>query len=213
MDKTCVLDTIFSKGVHIEHAMAGLVQRALEIDGWDRFVVLEADVCAPLGAFNRIARYEPEHAVVGSLYFSHILPHDPYVFLADDKPGWWRPISPRSVLESVQDPGLYECDAVGMGFTSIARHVLQDWPADVPMWFCRPPIKGHDFWFCQQVRDAGHTIFFDSAILCDHLTEVPVGLGHNQHKQNGIPRPADLDTPLRTLRFNPDPVEGAPTHV
>lgn len=78
-------------------------------------------------------------------------------------------------------PGLYECDAVGMGLTSISRKMLEAWPEDISM-FNAPaelPYRGsHDLWFCDKAKDQGFKVWCDSGLIVEHLTTVPVGLSH-----------------------------------
>ena len=51
----------------------------------------------------------------------------------DNEPNTWGD-APDTGPEAWGDtPALYEGGAVGFGFTSIARHVLEDWDRSVPM--------------------------------------------------------------------------------
>jgi hypothetical protein len=181
MDKTPVAGCTISKGVYITDAMVRLTEEALKSPNWDRLVILEHDVLPPYGAFPRIAEYPDECAVVGSMVYTHLPPHNPYVFSKSTQPGVaYDTISPEAVAYSMTNPGLYECDAVGMGFTSIARGVLEDWDPNVFMWGPDRQFESHDLWFCYQAAHQGHRLYFDSAMQCAHMTEIPITGEHHR---------------------------------
>jgi hypothetical protein len=187
MDQSQVRAAITVNGAYLTVAMDLMVEKALAIDNWDRLLVFEHDVIPAKNALNRVASYSPEQAVVGSMIFGHDPPHTAMVYI-EQPDGAFDPITPDTVRNWCADPMLYRCDATGFGFTSIARHVLKDWPADVPMFSTSKGIGSHDLWFCHHARQAGHHVFVDSGIVCEHLTEIPIGLSHNQdcaHMING----------------------------
>jgi hypothetical protein len=178
MDKTPMVDVKPSRGVAIADAMTYLIEAALQNKDWDRLVVYEHDVLPPREAFVRVANYEPEFEVVGSVVCEHKWPHAPYIYLPDsqDEERSFRFFTPDALTEIFDEPALYEVGAVGFGFTSIARHVLEAWPTDVPMF--RSATESHDLWFCRQARKLGHHVFVDTGIHCDHLTETAISTEH-----------------------------------
>jgi hypothetical protein len=187
VDQSPLMGSITVNGAYITTAMTSMVQQALELDGWDRLVVLEHDVIIPADGLVRIAAYEPGHAVVGGLVFAHQPPHCAYVYVEQDDLAY-NPITPTTAADWVADPMLYRCDAVGFGFTSIARHVLEHWDPDTPMFNLDNVFGSHDFWFCHHARAQGHHVYVDTGIICEHLTQVPIGLVDNQrcaHTVNG----------------------------
>ena len=86
-------------------------------------------------------------------------------------------------------PALYKCAVVGLGCTSIARRVIEEWPADLAMFrtgyvheeaddgYAHGEIS-HDVWFCDHADQLGFGVYLDSSIRCDHLTEGWVNDGH-----------------------------------
>jgi len=179
MEKQPLLNTIVVDGAYLITSMEIIVDRALKMPDWDRLVVFEHDMIPPVHAFNRIAQYTPEHAVVGSMYFCHDEPHNANVFVEQPKDEYSL-ITPQTVADWCASPGLYQCGGVGFGFTSIARHVLESWDPDIPMFAMDKRVGSHDLWFCDQAQKQGHKVFVDSGVVCDHLTTVPIGLSHNQ---------------------------------
>lgn len=179
LDRSSVACTVTINGAYLLSSMEQIVQRALERDDWDRLVIYEADMLPPPDALVRMAHYDPQQAVVGSMYFRHEEPHTAIVYV--EAPGEsFAPITPQTVADWCADPGLYRCGAVGFGLTSIARHVLEDWNPDVAMFGHDGRVGSHDIWFCERAGEQGHEVYVDTGILCEHLTQVPIGLSHNQ---------------------------------
>jgi hypothetical protein len=185
MDTTHVTTTITINGAYVIDSVVAMVERALILDNWDRLVIFEHDMIPPSDALTRIARYTPEQAVVGSMYFGHPIPHTAIVYI-EQSDGAYDPISPDTVRDWCANPQLYRCDAVGFGFTSIARRVLEDWPLGEPMFATSKTLGSHDLWFCKRAREQGHHVYVDTGIVCDHLTEVPIGYADNQQMAHMI---------------------------
>lgn len=187
MDKTHVASVVATDGsMYLPQKMETLVAKAFEqCPDFDRLVVLEQDMIPPLDAFTRIAQYGYEHDIVGSTYFKHEPPHHVMAWMQVDKPRF-SPLTREVVRTMVDHPALYEVDGVAMGLTTIARHVLEDWNPDVPMWVPTPPMVGHDLHFCNEAKKPQHgpdanrafKIFLDSGIGCAHLTTMPIGYPH-----------------------------------
>jgi hypothetical protein len=182
MDHTAVTGTTVVIGSYITVSMDQIVAKALEHDNWDRLVVYEHDMFPPLYALNRMAYYSPEHNIVGSMYFEHKPPHSAFVYV--EQPGMhYDQITSETVKKWCENPALYECGGVGFGFTSIARHVLEDWDKDVPMFNLDKYFGSHDLWFCHYARQQGYRVYVDSAIVCEHLSQIQIGLSDNQAGQ------------------------------
>jgi hypothetical protein len=62
--------------------------------------------------------------------------------------------------------GWNRCDYVGAGFLAVHRCVLETIKSE---WFDRLPNKSEDFSFCQRVRQAGFSIWFNGDYQCDHI--------------------------------------------
>jgi hypothetical protein len=181
MDKAAVCGCVTVNGAYITKSCETIVEQALAVDGWDRLVILEHDMLPPPDALARIAHYTPEQAIVGATYFRHEPPHTAIVYVEND--GCYDPITPQTVNTWCEAPMLYRCDAVGFGLISIARHVLENWDRDIPMFNVTGEIGSHDLWFCSRAREQGHLVYVDTGVMCEHLTETRIGLSHNQAAQ------------------------------
>jgi len=206
MEKDDVVGTITTEGVYLPDAMGQIVEHAMSNNEWDRLVIMEADMLPPIEALKRVAMYPHELHVVGSMYFQHKPPHLPMAYIQEDN--IFGPLSPDTVGDWCEHPGVYQVDAVGFGFTSISRQVLQAWPDDLSMfhsvaktdtkfpwtgdWKDDPnrPLGSHDLWFCRQAKKAGYNIFVDTAVQCGHLSETVTGLSDNQ--SYSLPAEAEL---------------------
>ncbi len=172
-------------GTSLPAAMRRLGALALrEHPDLDRMVVFEQDIIPPLDAFTRIAQYGDEYDIVGTFTFRHEAPHHVMAMMRVDRPdgkiAGFSPITADVTRNMVEHPGLYEVDAVAMGFTSIHRRVLERWDPQVPMWRAQPPLEGHDLHFCTEAKKQGFKVWVDSGIRCGHLTPMPIGFEDSQ---------------------------------
>jgi hypothetical protein len=173
-------------GAYITTSMQMIVDTALQDPNWDRLVIYEHDMLPPPDALERMAAYGPEKAVVGCVYFKRVPPHEAIVyahFVNEQGEDDYQSFPPEVIEHMVANPGLYRCEAVGFGFTGIARHVLEEWPVDQFM-FGRDGRNGrigsHDIYFCENAAKLGHEIWVDSGIVCEHIGEMSVGVEHNR---------------------------------
>jgi hypothetical protein len=206
MDQQMIAGYVYSEGAYLTLSMELICQRALEFPGhWDRLVVIEHDMVPDKAALNRMANYLPERHIVGSMYFQHTPPFYA-VALGPKEIGSEElvPFGPDVVKQVVEEPALYECSAVGMGFTCIQREVLENWDYDKvgPMWRTHP--DSHDIRFCRLAREQGWGVYVDSAILCEHLTESTVAYAHNQAM-------TQLDEQIRVADLVPSTGNSGPT--
>jgi hypothetical protein len=174
LDKTPVVETFAVRKMYLAAAMGKMCESAVMSElPWTRMVVYEADMMPPHDALTRIAAYPDDQLdIVGAVYFQHSAPHAP-VFYDQTDEEHFKALHRSQVDEMMAAPGLYPVDAVGMGFTSIHRRVLQNWDPDVLMWGGETEL-GHDMWFCREAKRQGFTVHVDSGIACGHLTEVPI---------------------------------------
>lgn len=181
MERHFVAGTLVINGAYITTAMDVMVKMALEMEEpWDRLLVYEHDMIPPADAITRIANYDVDYDIVGSMYFSHTPPHFAFVYIENPEDGDLDPIAPNTVKDWCDEPMLYEVGAVGFGFTSIARHVLEKWDPDTPMFQLGSTHGSHDLWFCHHARQQGFKVFVDTGIVCEHLSEVSTNMSHNQ---------------------------------
>jgi hypothetical protein len=188
MDKSSVVNHVIVNGAYVLTSMQIIVGNALEMDNWDRLVIFEHDMLPPEDALERIAAYEPEHEIVGSVYFKRVYPHEAVIYTEAIDGSTYLPLNPDSVAYLVDNPRLHPAGAVGFGFTSIARHVLEKWDPDIPMFGMDNRVGSHDIWFCDRATQQGFNVFVDSSIVCEHLMETPIGLAHNQY----VPKDQEL---------------------
>jgi hypothetical protein len=175
-----VVANITVNGAYITSSCEIIVDQALSFEQeWDRLVILEHDVLLPNDALVRAAQYGPEHAVVGAMIFQHSEPHSAMVYV-EQPDGGVQTITPQTVKDWCEVPMLYRCDATSFGFVSIARHVLENWDPVLPMFTTDRVLGSHDLWFCRRARMQGFDVFVDTGVVCEHLTQVPIGITHNQ---------------------------------
>lgn len=169
MDRVDNMLIRIAQGPYVAQNMRLLVKDYLKIPDWERMLVLETDMILPKDALIRHALHTD--AVVGSLYFQHSPPYWANAMVRHPtKDNQWAHISPVGVVEMLKTPGLWECDIVGLGATSIRRDVFENWPEDLPYFrtdyvhsdyaeddFSLGEVS-HDVWFCQRVREQGYKI-------------------------------------------------------
>lgn len=184
MDRSPVVDTIAIRKLYLASAMQNMVKFALESPvEWDRLVVYEADMQPPYDALARIAQYPDRVDIVGSIYFQHPVPHHPVVYTQADE-DHFAYLDGSQIDTMMTQPGLYPVDAVGFGFTSVHRRVLEKWNPDIPMFGGEQHAIGHDLYFCREARKQGFAVHIDTAIHCGHLTEVPISYAENVMVRN-----------------------------
>jgi hypothetical protein len=172
LDKTHVAHYLATRKLYLAKSMTTMMQGALQWDDWDRLLVYEADMMPPSDAINRIAHYPDELDIVGSVYFQHAEPHHPIVYTQVDE-GHYAALQTGQVDAMIDKPGIYPVDAVGFGFTSIHRRVIEQWNPDIPLFDTELEL-GHDMAFCRSAKKQGWSVTVDSGIICGHLTEIPI---------------------------------------
>lgn len=180
MSKQHVAATVGTEAMYLPSAMNELVNMAFkQCPDFDRLVVFEHDMIPPVDAFDRVAQYGDEHDIVGTMYFKHDWPHHVMAWM-QVQPPFYSPLTAEVTKQMVDDPALYEVDAVAMGFTAIHRRVFEQWDRSVSVWDPTPPLIGHDLHFCNEAKKQGFKVWVDSGIGSGHLTLIPIGYGHSQ---------------------------------
>ncbi len=167
--------------------------------------VIEADMILPRDALLKHALHTDD--IVGSVYVQHAPPFHINAQWRDPEGTrrWGHPTA-ESWREMLGKEALWECDVVGLGCTSIARKVIEDWPADQLMFwndYSRddagdPTTLGevsHDVWFCTHARDLGYKVYIDTSIRCAQRTEGEVTV------QNYIREHADAFQPRKPAKI------------
>lgn len=179
---------IVSRGVYVAAAMRGFATDLLKSDPhFERMLVLECDMIPPKDVLQKHSRYDSSTPIVGSAYFMHHYPYQPIFTAPDDVNGYHRTFSVKEVRHMMENPGLYECMNVGFGCTSISREVLENWPADEPIFANRQGVTadgkvvemGHDVAFTLRARQLGYKSYVDTSVRCGHLTETSIGAEDN----------------------------------
>lgn len=197
------VDIIVMKGVYTPQAMRHAVKEMLQhYPDAERMLVVEQDMILPRDALLKHSLHTDD--IVGSVYFQHAPPyHINCLFRGSDTEAgakrWGHP-APPMVRDMLRKPALWKCDVVGLGCTSIARRVFEEWPEDIPTF--RNDFKqeqaddkftggevSHDVWFCTNARELGYNVYIDTSIVCNHLTE-----GHVNADHYGMANRAALDT-------------------
>jgi hypothetical protein len=200
MDHSSVVGVVGTEAMYLPAAMELLVDMAFEkCPDFDRLVVFEHDMLPPANGLERMANYGDEFDIVGTVYFKHEYPHHVMCW-GKQKPPYYSPITAEVVKAMVDNPALYECDAVAMGFTSISSRVFKEWDRSVPMWDPTPPLIGHDLHFCNEAKKQGFKVWIDSGIGSGHLTLMPIGYGHSQLAlaEENLPTFADVPNGIPT---------------
>lgn len=154
-----------------------LIQRALQIPGWKRVLVLEHDHEFPPDVFRKHAGYK--EPIVGGLYvLRDITEPVPVIFKWDSTRSNAELYNAVELKAMLEERGLHEVDVVPLGCTSIRRDVLETWPEDRPLFssYTNPRGKAitHDVWFCRIAQDAGWPIHVDTSMRVQHYARVPI---------------------------------------
>ena len=180
VDKSPVVDYQATMKVYLPRAMQDMAAAAIKEDTWDRLVIWEADMLPPVDGLLRIAAYPDELDIVGSAYFQHRQPHHPMLFEQVDEEHF-RTLHYTQVNPMMESPGIYPVDAVGFGFTSIHRRVLEKWDPDIPMFHSE--TLGHDMYHCREAKRQGFSVHVDTGLHCHHISEHAVGYEHYLEQQ------------------------------
>ena len=175
---------ILSTGSAYAHANAdGLLRDALKRDDWSRVLICEHDHNFPPSVFRVHAKAtQPIYAA------AYVLRN-----IEEPLPVWymWDAKRESAVLQDaetinrmlVEAPGIYPVDCVPMGCTSIARSVLERWPADQPFFSSYINPKGatisHDVFFCRIAQDyLGVQPYLDTRLQVSHYVLVEVDVAY-----------------------------------
>jgi hypothetical protein len=148
----------------------------------DYLFFMDADMTFPANIVGRLLAHDV--AVVTGRYHSRKIPYHPVVYVKHrykDGPHCYAPVH--------FGKGLIEIERAGAGALLIRRDVAEAINAKVgPNWFRyqRGPEPPHDFtvsedfWFFQQARECGYTIYCDWDVECEHLQEMGINRSWNE---------------------------------
>jgi hypothetical protein len=131
----------------------------------------------PRDALRKHAQHTAD--IVGSVYFQHHGKHRPNCLFRDPESQMVGFPEPSLIPYMLSDPGLWRCNSVGFGCTSISRRVFDSWDYEIPLFMTEregTTETGHDLWFCSNAEKQGFEVWLDTSILCGHLTESPTTL-------------------------------------
>lgn len=181
MDLHHIVGHVGIDGTILAKAMQQLCDMAREnYPDFDRIVLWEQDVLPPRDAFNRIAEYGDQHDIVAPMTFEHKPPHHVMAAMHLGDSPYFTPLTAETTRAMVEQPALYEVDAVATGFMSIHRRVLENWHPNIAMWKASPPFVGHDLHFCHEAKKQGFKVWVDSGMPVDHLTQISIGYKDQQ---------------------------------
>lgn len=107
--------------------------------------------------------------VVGGVYPSWRVNH--YEWLAMDK-------TPSGYVQipAEKRKGIVECDGLGAGCLMMTREVLSSLPDPFADKVRADGTRevGHDYYFCERVKEKGFKVWANWDLLCDHIKQVPL---------------------------------------
>lgn len=186
----------FYRGPYVAQSMRMAVAELLKDQSWERLIVLEQDMLLPKDGLLKHALHTDD--IVGSAYFQHSPPYRLNCLLQDPVTKKFAHPSDMGVKRMLEKPALYKCALVGLGLTSIARHVLEDWTPGLPTFMNECVMNGvyddesageisHDVYFCREALKQDRQVWIDTSIQCRHITEGYTDHGHwrmNSLKEN-----------------------------
>ncbi len=186
--RRCGVDSyrvLVDKSFPLDLSRNRLVAKALEL-GATHVLFLDADMTFPAGLLQKLLENDAD--ICGALYFKRTPPFAPTPshFGAGGDPQMLSPVT------LPDEPGIVECDVVGMGATLIRREVFE---ALEKPWFYYEPyrptgemIVTEDVPFCRNAKNAGFEIVCDTRITCGHLRWDTVGPEHWRAWRNAMNR-------------------------
>lgn len=171
---------IFSKTVRtlISPARNLLAKTALDRDS-EFLLFIDSDMVFGRESLIRLLSRacDKNISIIGGLCYNRRTPFKPCIFMRN-KNNW-------EFCKVTDPPGLYEVDAIGMGFTLIRTEVFKSLTKlpkrpskkpkkpDLPYQYFYPDKEGmrEDLNFCLNAKKAGHRIFVDTTVQVGHLGE------------------------------------------
>ncbi len=136
------------------------VKRFLETD-MDYLLMIDND-CIPTDKLLDLADYDKD--IIGGLCFGY-LKKMLCPFAMKKKPD-----GKYDIIDTDQNNGVVECDAIGSGTMMIARRVLEEMPFPFRNEYDPEGIKtkGLDFNFCKRAKDMEYKVWVDTDMLVSH---------------------------------------------
>jgi hypothetical protein len=130
----------------------------------DALLFLDSDMVPPVDMLLRLI--EADKPVVGALAFKRTPPYEPCIFQHCERDG--------SAFYLDYPKGLVEVAGIGMACCLIRREVF-----GMPKpWFFPMPDLGEDLAFCLRARQAGHSIWCDTRVICGHVAHQIITEAH-----------------------------------
>lgn len=159
--------TAKASGPLICRARNDLVSQFLETD-CDAFLSVDTDIVWKPEQVSQLVSHHKD--IVGGIYYSRNDDGSPFSvgFSGQDEDGAY-----LSLPADLEDRGLMEVAALGMGFTLISRPVLEALGAGVLWPFAetedRGRGRGEDVTFCERARDKGYSVWLDPKVRVGHF--------------------------------------------
>lgn len=152
----------FQTGGYKPHNMNQLVKEAQRL-GATHLLNMDSDMIIPPDALDKLLKADKD--IVGAKYMAR---GEGYSTLKFEKDGQYVPVNPDDFPKE-----LFECAAVGLGFTLINMRVFEKLPK--PYFYTyeksddREDFATEDIVFCQDARKAGFSVWCDPSIEVGHI--------------------------------------------
>lgn len=140
--------------------------------GFDRVMWLDSDMTFRPDVMERLSeRLDSGMQFVTGLYFKRKPPHSPVIYkeigvrMLEEGRG----AAYADTYDDYPSGGVFHVEACGMGLCMMTTDLIREVRESYGLPFSPAAGLGEDLSFCARVRELGHTIICDSAILGGHI--------------------------------------------
>lgn len=183
---------VMAQGLYVHQNRNIAVKKALELEGWDRMLILDTDMTLPDNLMERAEAWKSP--IVGGNYFRRGNPNVSPIagmFVNPDEGPLYKAFEPKRMLKMLDAPGFYKADVLGTGCLGIRRDVLENWPQDKMPWFQAlltadgTEILTEDVEFCWACKQQGLQLLLDTTVQCGHAGSFISG---EETYRNAVPK-------------------------
>lgn len=159
----------------ISHNRNKIVKRFLETD-MDYLLMMDGD-CVPPPEILELADYDKD--IIGAVCYGYLKKMIIPFVMKKNAEGTF------NVLETCEESGVVECDAIGTGVIMIKREVLENLQYPFRNEYDPDGIKtkGLDFNFCSRAKKIGYKVFAQTDFTCSHWTVQDLKTIHKTYNQ------------------------------
>jgi hypothetical protein len=193
------ISLLYKSGVRTDSNRNYILNEFLKIPDLTHVLWLDVDQIYPKDIIQKLV--EANKPVIGSVYFKRSFPHDPVVYVKNDKTDL--PYTAVDLSLSPKKP--LEVDGIGFGGMMVKREVYDKLGED--KWttyganFHIPTAtehkESHDLIFCQRLQKHGYKIWVHNDVYCHHIAKHAVGLD-DYRLATELQRPDDHKTETKT---------------